>query len=198
METKKVLVINGHPDKISFNEEIAQAYLKELADLGTEATYLPLRDLKFDPVLRNGYRLISELEPDLKNAVELIKKSTHIVWIHPLWWFGMPALLKGFIDRVFLPDIAFSFNKETGEEKPLLGGRSARIISTGDAGKDLYEKVFNNSAITQLKLGILEFSGFDPVSVNYIAPIYLKTREELDVYLDEIRAAAKEDFKLIS
>ncbi|ASW75250.1 flavodoxin family protein [Chryseobacterium piperi] len=197
METQNVLVINGHPDKISFNEEIAQTYLKEMEKLGIKATYMPIRDLNFDPNLKYGYRLRSELEPDLIKAIDLIKKSTHVVWIHPLWWFGLPALMKGFIDRTFLPSIAFNYTSE-GELQQLLAGKSARIISTGDGDAETYEKVYHNSGIVQLKTGILEFTGFDPILVKYIAPIMDKTPEELSAYLNEVKTAVQEDFNMIT
>ncbi|ASW73737.1 hypothetical protein IQ37_15585 [Chryseobacterium piperi] len=196
METQNVLVINGHPDKISFNEEIAQTYLKEMEELGIKATYLPLRDLNFDPNLKYGYRVVSQLEPDLEHAIGLIKRSTHIVWIHPLWWFGLPAMMKGFIDRTFLPGVGFKYID--GKLKPLFTEKSARIISTGDGDAETYEKVFHNSGIVQLKTGILEFTGMEPVSVNYIESLIEKTPEEIVAYLDVVKAAAQEDFEMIT
>jgi NAD(P)H dehydrogenase (quinone) len=63
--------------------------------------------LEFNPNLAFGYRKRTELEPDLLEAIEKIKKSDHIVWIFPMWWYGYPALMKGFIDRTFLPGITF-------------------------------------------------------------------------------------------
>lgn len=197
MKTKNVLVINGHPDKNSFNEEIAQAYLKEMAHLGMETTYMPLRDLEFDSNLKYGYRLIGELEPDLVEAIELIKKSTHVVWIHPVWWLSFPALMKGFIDRTFLPDVAFKYIKGAEFIEPLLTGRSGRIITTGDGDEEMYERVFHKSGIVQLTI-IMNATGFDPVLAKYIGPVIEKTREELNVYLNEVRDVAKEDFKMIT
>ncbi len=64
-------------------------------------------DLNFNPNLEFGYRQRTKLEPDLIDAIEKIKKADHIVWVFPMWWYGYPALLKGFIDRTFLPGITF-------------------------------------------------------------------------------------------
>ena len=104
----KILIINGHPDKESFNAALTEAYIKGAsAQANTEVEVLYLADLTFDPILRYGYRKRTELEPDLLKAFELLKEADHTVWIYPTWWGGMPALLKGFIDRLFLPGFTF-------------------------------------------------------------------------------------------
>lgn len=191
MNTQKVLVINGHPDKISFNEEIAQTYIQTMKNAGVEVNYLPIRDLDFNLNLKNGFRLPQELEPDLLKAVALLKESTHTVWIHPLWWYGMPALLKGFIDRTFLSGIAFEFTAN-GMEK-LFTGRSARIIYTADTPEDEYEKTFSKSGLKQLKTGVLEFSGFSPVTHNHLSTFFDGDRARKDGFLKQVHEIAMED-----
>jgi putative NADPH-quinone reductase len=64
-------------------------------------TQINIADLDFNPNLEFGYRKRTELEPDLLEAIEKIKKADHIVWVFPMWWYGYPALMKGFIDRAF-------------------------------------------------------------------------------------------------
>ena len=61
--------------------------------------------------MRFGYKQRLELEPDLLAAIDAIKACDHMVWVHPVWWGGLPALLKGFIDRMFLPSIMFDYNE---------------------------------------------------------------------------------------
>jgi len=68
---------------------------------------LIINELDFNPNLQFGYRKRTELEPDLLKAQELIKWADHLVWIYPVWWGSIPAIMKGFIDRVFLPGFAF-------------------------------------------------------------------------------------------
>lgn len=191
MDTQKVLVINGHPDKVSFNEEIAQTYIQTMKNAGVEVDYLPIRDLKFDPNLRNGFRVPQELEPDLVKSIELLKKSTHTVWIHPVWWFGLPALLKGYIDRTFLSGIAFKFTEN--EMQKLYEGRSARIIYTADTTEVEYEKTFSNSGLVQLKTGVLEFSGFSPVNHNHLSTFFDSDRAKKDDFLKQVQEIALGD-----
>ncbi len=168
---KKVLVINGHPDKESFNYALSEAYLEGLKDTDTQVEVLNIAELDFSPNLRFGYRKISELEPDLVDAIDNIKQADHMVWILPMWWYGMPALMKGFIDRIFLPGYFFKYQKGKAFPKQLLKGITARIIITADTVR-WYDYLFMGSPlINQLKKGTLEFCGVKPVKVTYIAPI---------------------------
>ena len=94
-----------------------------------------------------------------------------------MWWYGYPALMKGFIDRVFLPGI--TFQPITGKAMPekLLKGKTARIIITADTPK-WYDYLFMKSpAINQFKKGTLEFCGIKPVKVTYISTIKDSTSE---------------------
>lgn len=127
---RKILIINGHPDPESFNRAIALTYGEAAINNGADVQYLHLGDLQFDPNLRWGYRKRMELEPDLVDALDKIHWSEHQVWIHPVWWWSSPAVMKGFLDRVFLPGIVADYS-EANEVVGLLGGRTARI--TADA-----------------------------------------------------------------
>ena len=168
---QKVLVINGHPDKKSFNYALSDAYLKGLEGSKADIELLNIADLDFNPNLKYGYRKISELEPDLLEAIDRIKQADHMVWILPMWWYGMPALMKGFIDRIFLPGFFFKYQKGNPFPKKLLKGKTARLIITADTVR-WYDRWFMGSPlINQFKKGTLEFCGVKPVKVTYIAPI---------------------------
>ena len=82
---KKILIINGHPDKHSFCFGIAEAYKKGALSAGVEVKEVVIRDLVFNPNLQFGYTHRTELEPDLMSAWEKIKWADHLVWIHPVW-----------------------------------------------------------------------------------------------------------------
>ncbi|MEO1053614.1 MAG: NAD(P)H-dependent oxidoreductase [Bacteroidota bacterium] len=169
--SKKVLVINGHPDKESFNYALSKAYMDGLKDSDAQVEVLNVADLAFNPNLKYGYRKISELEPDLLMAIDKIKQADHLVWILPMWWYGMPALMKGFIDRIFLPGFFFKYQKGSPFPKKLLKGKTARLIITADTVR-WYDRWFMGSPlINQFKKGTLEFCGVKPVKVTYIAPI---------------------------
>ena len=190
---KKILVINGHPDPESFNCAIAESYVKSAIKEGAEVRYISIGKLKFNPNLQFGYRKRMELEPDLIKALEDIHWSEHQVWIHPLWWLGMPAVLKGFFDRAFLPGIVFKSDKK-GNSEGLLKGKSGRIITTaGDLSKDKYEEIYRSSGLVQLKQGVLEYCGVSSLQYNFIGPLYEMDEKGRMECLQRIEYLAQED-----
>lgn len=105
--SKKILLINGHPDEASFNYGLSEAYKKGVEKSGAELREIKIRELDFNPNLQFGYRKRTELEPNLLDAQESLKWADHIVWVYPVWWGSVPAIMKGFLDRVLLPGFAF-------------------------------------------------------------------------------------------
>ena len=158
---KKILIINGHPDKESFNAALTEAYAKGAgAQARTKVDVIYLADLTFDPILRYGYRKRTELEPDLLKAFELLKEADHTVWVYPTWWGGMPALLKGFIDRLFLPGFTFQYRENSPFWDKLMKGKTARVITTMDAPIWYYRLAYNSAGHKAIKRVILGFCGF--------------------------------------
>jgi len=173
MNGKKILIINGHPDKESFSFAISEAYKKGALISGAEIKEIVVRDLNFNPNLAFGYRKRTDLEPDLLEAQEKIKWAEHLVWIYPVWWASLPAILKGFIDRVFLPGFAFKKRENSLWWDKLLKGKSARIISTLDQPAWFYWLVNKQPSNQAMKKLVLQFCGINPVKVTTIGPIRL-------------------------
>lgn len=138
---------------------------------GNEVQRISLGNLKFDPVLHNGYATIQELEPDLVAAQVAITWAQHIVFVYPIWWGAMPALLKGFIDRLFLPSFAFKYREGSQFWDRLLSGRSAHLLVTMDTPPWYFRWVYRMPGHNQMKRTILEFSGIKPVTVSSFGPI---------------------------
>jgi len=164
---KKILVIQAHPDPESFNAALAKAYIQGAENAGAEVKLLVISELKFDPVLRYGYRKRTELEPDLVLAWEWICWADHLVWVHPVWWGGLPALSKGFIDRLFLPGMAFSYKENSNFQIKLLRGKTANILTTLDQPGWYYWLMYGRPSVNMLKRSTLQFCGINPVQVNY-------------------------------
>ena len=166
-----VLIINVHPDKESFNNALSESYYNGAKSSTTQVEVINLRDLEFNPILQYGYRKRTELEPDLKIAIEKIKNADHLVWVFPIWWGGMPAILKGFIDRTFLPGITFEIEEGKLLPKKLLKGKTARLIITSDSPRWYYRLFIKSPVINQFKKAILAFCGVKPTRVRYIAVV---------------------------
>ncbi|MDN3673275.1 NAD(P)H-dependent oxidoreductase [Flavobacterium branchiarum] len=190
---QKIVVINGHPDENSFNCVIAHSYMKSALEVGSEVRYVAIGELDFNPNLQFGYKQRMELEPDLVKALDDIKWASHQVWIHPLWWLGMPAIMKGFFDRAFLPGITFKSNKGYKSEG-LLNNKTGRIITTaGDLSETDYESIYKSSGLVQLKNGILEYCGVSSIQTNFIGPIYELDESDINEWIEKIEDFARID-----
>lgn len=165
---RKILIINGHPNKDAFNYGVTEAYRNGAISTGAELKEIVIGDLVFNPNLKFGYQKRTELEPDLIESWEKIKWADHLVWVHPVWWGGLPALMKGFIDRVFLPGFAFQPRENSVFWDKLLKNKTARIITTLDQPGWYYHLVFGRPSINQLKKSTLQFCGINPVKVTYL------------------------------
>ncbi len=158
---KNILVIVGHPDPGSFTARLADAYVQ--AARGTaHVERINLADLVFDPILRTGFRVAQPLEPDLVRVREAIERADHVAWFFPTWWAAPPALVKGFIDRTFLPGWAFAYGKSAIPDK-LLRGRSARFVTTMDSPAFWYALVHRWALHGSFVHATLAFVGFAPI-----------------------------------
>lgn len=168
---RNILIINGHPNKDSYNYSLSKAYQQGLEQSGVKYDQINIADLQFDPNLKYGYQSRIELEPDLKESLEKIQKADHLVWFFPMWWYGYPALMKGFVDRTFLPGITFKYEDGDLFPKKLLKGKTGHIVVTADTPGWYDRLIMGKPAIRQFKKGTLEFCGVSPVKVSFIAPI---------------------------
>lgn len=189
---KKILILNGHPDKESFCFALAESYKKGADSNGDQCQLVHLIDLKFNPVLTHGYRLVSELEPDLLQIQQDILQADHLVFVYPNWWATFPALLKGFIDRVFLPNFAFKYHEKGPFWDKLLKGKTARLIVTMDTPKWYYWLVNRSAGHNAMKIGILEFCGIQPVKISVFTPVKSSDNAKRKEWLAEVERLGKE------
>lgn len=183
---KKIALINGHPNNESFNFALAEAYKKGAENSGAEIKEIIIRNLDFNPNLEFGYQKRMELEPDLIKAWEIIQWADHLVWVHPVWWGGLPAVTKGFIDRLFLPGLAFKYRENSVWWDKLLTGKTAHIITTLDQPSWYYRIFYGRPSINQLKKSTLEFCGIKPVKVTYVGIIKNAKEEQRKKWIEKV------------
>jgi len=186
MKKGKILIINGHPDKESFNFGLAEAYRKGAVASGAEVDEIVIRDLQFNPNLEFGYRKRTELEPDLLRAQEQMKWADHIVWIYPVWWGSVPAIMKGFLDRILLPGFAFKKIEGSWKWKKYLTGKTGRIICTMDQPAWFYRWINGGPSHSAMKKLCMQFVGIKTIGITTIGDVRLSKLEVRQKWLTKV------------
>lgn len=159
----KVAIIVGNPLHDSYSEALGKAYLTGAESGGHQAQLFMLGRMEFDAILREGYRREQPLEPDLAAAREAFVACDHVVFVFPLWCGDMPAIMKGFIERLLQPDL-LKVQKSGGKASwKMFRGKSARVIMTMGMPGWFYRWYFGAHALKLLKRNILHFVGISPV-----------------------------------
>ncbi len=186
-----VLAVFAHPSPKSFNRSI----LGMVQDVASQKGHdMKIRDLyaeKFNPALTDDdFESFNRgiIPPDIKRMQEAVKAANVVAFIHPIWWFGMPAILKGWIDRVFT--YGFAYGHDSRGVKPLLAGKRAILINTaGGAEGPSYEATGFKDAMMRLREdGIYRFVGFDVVLHRTFFEIPSKSESERRELLEVLRA----------
>lgn len=183
-----VYLLLAHPNKNSFNGQLADAYEKAMLAKGHSVRRQNIGQLQFDPVLWAGYTAIQDLEPDLRQAQENILWCNKWVIIYPVWWGSVPAILKGFLDRTLLPGFAFKYHQKDPFWDKYLTGRSAHIITTSDAPAIWLWWQYSDSDIKTLRTATLEFCGIKPVKVTRIGRVRYLNEQQRGRILRKIAA----------
>jgi putative NADPH-quinone reductase len=130
----RVLVVHCHPDPESYSAALRETALAALAEAGHETRLIDLYAEGFDPALSpaawRDYEDPLVNRKGLENHIAALKWAEGLVVIYPTWWYGAPAMLKGWLDRVWLPDVAFTLPR-SGDIKPLLTNiRKLGVVTT--------------------------------------------------------------------
>jgi NAD(P)H dehydrogenase (quinone) len=184
---KKILIISGHPVKDTFSDKLTEAYIEGATASGADIRHLKLKEMQFDPNFSAGYRGQQDLEPDLQRAQEYIIWADHLVFFYPNWWTTFPALLKGFIDRTFLPGFAFKYSSRNLPPIGLLKSKSARLIVTMDSPPWYYRWISHQPGHHAMKKGTLEFCGVRPVRISTIGSVKTSTDKKRANWLSQVK-----------
>jgi len=188
---KKILVILGHPDKESFCGTLARTYIESARATGAEVRELLLGELEFDPTLWKGYNDIQELEPDLVKAQELVQWSNHMVFVYPNWWGTIPALMKGFFDRVFFPGFAFKYRDDSPLWDKLLTGRTAQLIVTMDTPAWYYRWIYRMPGHNEMKRTVLGFCDIKVKRITEFATVKDSTPQQREQWIETVKDLGK-------
>jgi putative NADPH-quinone reductase len=184
----KIAIVVGNPLHDSYSEALGEAYRRGAESGGHQAQLFMLGRMNFDAVLREGYRRLQPLEPDLAAARDAFVACDHVVFVFPLWCGDMPAILKGFIERILQPDLLKIQTSGGSASWKIFKGKSARVIMTMGMPGWFYRWYFGAHALKLLKRNILHFAGISPVRSSIYGMIEAVGPEKRQQWLREVEA----------
>ena len=188
----RIAIIVGNPLHDSYSEALGKAYHRGAEGGGHQAQLFMLGRMNFDAILREGYRREQPLEPDLVAAREAFVGCDHIVFVFPLWCGDMPALMKGFLERVLQPDL-LTMQKSGGKARwKVFSNKSARAIMTMGMPGWFYRWYFGAQALKLLRRNILQFVGITPVRSTIYGMIEAVSDDRRKQWLREVEALGHE------
>jgi len=131
----RVLVVYCHPCPESFNAAVRDTVVATLEKAGHEVSLIDLYAQGFDPAMsaeeRRGYHQRDSNVVPVADHVDAINRCEMIVFVYPTWWFGLPAMLKGWFDRVWVPHVTFEMPTERSGMRPKMQHiRKIAVVTT--------------------------------------------------------------------
>jgi NAD(P)H dehydrogenase (quinone) len=186
-----VLIIVAHPDPRSFNHAIALTCIERLALNGHHSKYHDLYIQDFQPVLlKDEIAKDAEIDnSDIGIHIKDLKLSDGIIIIHPNWWGQPPAILKGWIDRVLRPGIAYEFKEgDKGEGEPigLLKAKTGLVFNTSNTSEVRENKVFKDPLETIWKNCIFGLCGIKRFDRRMFRIMITSSYRQRKIWLSEV------------
>lgn len=186
----KYLIVYAHPNSASFNHAILETVTTELKKNKKEFKVRDLYKMKFNPVLQKK-ELTGSLPQDIKKEQAYIRSADVLIFIFPIWWSAMPAMLKGYIDRVF--SFGFAYDIACDGAVGLLQGKKVFLISTTGASKEEYEKM---GAFKMMNMSIdgaiFQFAGMEVIGHKYFSSVPTVSAKERKAMLREVKELVRE------
>jgi NAD(P)H dehydrogenase (quinone) len=194
----KVSVILAHPDRHSFNHAIAATTTSALSENGHHVFYHDLYQEKFPPLLTAGELLReARLSPIISSHCAEIGEADGIIIVHPNWWGSPPAILKGWVDRVIRPGVAYEFNEgDSGEGVPngLLRVRTALVFNTSNTLAEREIAVFGDPLETIWKNCIFGLCGVHNFRRRTFGVIVTSSPGQRQSWLEEVGEITRDCF----
>jgi NAD(P)H dehydrogenase (quinone) len=166
------LVVVAHPDPESLTHGLGCEVIAALSGDGRSAELVDLAAEDFDPRFTTAdllhYRGEGPTPPDVVREQARLDRAQQLVLVFPVYWWSMPALLKGWIDRVFINGWAFEYSPG-GRLVPKLNQLSAHLLAVAGGDADGYERHgYTNALRTQIEHGIFGFCGASIASTHIV------------------------------
>ena len=191
-----VLVVLGHPNGgASFNRAIAETVCDTLRSMGHEPVFRDLYAERFDPVLPFGEEKlpIEQLPAEIQTAIDDVRRCDGIVFIHPNWWGTPPAILKGWLDRVFRAGFAYKFSPNG--VIPGLDDKTAQVFTTSNTPKEIEQNVYHDPLENFWKNIVFGLTGCKSFERRNFEPIILSDEKQRAEWLAEVERMIRQRFK---
>lgn len=194
----KNLIIYAHPNPESLNHFFKKTVLESLEESEDHVILRDLNEINFNPVLSledmNGQR-IGRVSEDVQIEQDFITWADRIIFIYPIWWTGMPAIMKGYIDRVF--SYGFAYRYDLGVQKGLLSGKNTIIINShGKSNAEYAESGLNKALALTSDTGIFNYVGLKVQQHFYFDKADSASAESISEWKNEIKAVFKSSHDL--
>lgn len=168
----KTLIIYNHPYEGSYNYAILESVVKGITRAQGKYEVIDLDKENFNPVMTSadllGFVKHQAVDPIAISYAEKIKEADHLVFIFPIWWEMMPALTKGFIDKVIYPGLTYDYKENGISMVSLLPKlKATTVITTMNTPKIMYKLTYGNALKKVLIKGTFKKSGMK--NVNWIS-----------------------------
>ncbi len=187
----QISIILAHPSSQSFNHAIAQTAITKLKKYGHKVVFHDLYAEKFDPVLPiNEIPERTRISKGIKLHCKEISHADGIIIIHPNWWGQPPAILKGWVDRVIRPGIAYQFaDGDKGEGIPvgLLKSKIALVFNTSNTVTEREAKVFGDPLETIWKNCIFGLCGVETFYRKTFNVVITSTKDQRQAWLRKVQ-----------
>jgi len=161
----KVLTVVSHPREDSLTFAVADRFTQGLIDAGHETEVLDLHRIGFNPVLGEAdepdWSSSKTFSPEVEAEIARMKKHDALAFVFPVWWFSVPAMLKGYIDRVWNKDFAYGSNKLHHSQVLWLG-------LAADTKEGLAKRQYDLMITHHLNVGIANYCGISNSKVEFL------------------------------
>ena len=195
-ELRRLLVVFAHPLADSLSGTLKSAVIDGIEEVGGIADLIDLYADDFDPRLSKDERT-RFVQPgytppeDAADYCNRLSVADGLVFVFPQWWFGMPAILKGFVDRVFVPGVAFDPDPAGGQLIPRLSNiKTFDVITTTGSPWWITELYMRNPVRRQIKNGIGKFCGNGvKFRMHCLYNLDKATRSDCEKFIARVRAS---------
>lgn len=178
---KRIAVVQGHPDSDNnhLGHALSEAYAQAAIKAGHDVRIINIGKIDF-PLVRNKMEWENEpLPPQLVKPKHDLLWAEHWALFYPLWLGAMPAKLKGFLEQILRPGLAFVQSEPEQVWDQLLVNKSARVIVTMATPKLIYKHFYGAHTVKSLERNILKYCGLSPVKTTLIGDVYNKSEKQL-------------------